>query len=116
MTHALADGNGPRHDGAMIADLYAGDFASQPLVFAHLWDLGGDTYNPDGIEVICNQDPSLRLRHYFSEDNARHIEDAMGLHTTCVIVFHTAQLDLGTSGSDHLIYLGSHTTLRLAPG
>lgn len=100
----------------MTADIYLGDFTSQPLVFAHLWDQAGDDYNADGVEVICNADPALRLRHYFSEADAQQIEDSLGLHTTCVIVFTTANLEIGADGTDHLRFVGSFPTLRLAPG
>ncbi|MGB1235979.1 MAG: hypothetical protein ACPG5U_09610 [Planktomarina sp.] len=100
----------------MTADIFLGDFTSQPLVFAHLWDHASDDYNADGIEVICNTDPTLRIRHYFSEPDARQIEDALGLHATCVIIFTTANLDFGSDGTDLLRYIGSFPTLRLAPG
>ncbi len=93
------------------AEIYGGMFPSQPLVFAHLWDAARGDYTADRIEVIANQDPTRRLRHWFAEADAQAIEDALGTFTTCVIVFAGAGLDLG-GGTDRLTHLGTFTPVR----
>lgn len=79
-----------RHAPVEIA-VFCGSFDSQPLVFAHLFDVfpGADL---DHVEVICRADPAKRLRHYLSEDRARRIEDWLGLADTCVLAFPEARL------------------------
>lgn len=69
--------------------VYAGDFVSQPLVFAHLGDAmpGLDL---DHVEVICGQDPRARLAHALGPETAAAVEDALGLATTCVLIFAEA--------------------------
>ncbi len=68
--------------------VYAGTFDSQPLVFAHLEDAmpGLDLGE---VEVIMG-DPRARLAHHFDTGLAEALEDALGLHTTCVLVFPEA--------------------------
>ena len=58
--------------------VYAGTFASQPLVFAHLADAvpGLDL---DRVEVICGTDPRARLAHALGPADAAAVEDALGL-------------------------------------
>lgn len=100
----------------MTADVFAGNFPSQPVAFAHLWDVAQSDFIADGVEVICNTDPAKRLRHYFSEADARKIEDGLGLRTTCIIVFATAGLDIPSTGTDRLAFVGNFPILRIAPG
>ena len=67
---------------------------------------------PDRVEVICNENPEPRLVHWFSQGDSAAIEDRLGLHTTCVIIFEHAQAELDTNGTDRLTYLGSFVALR----
>lgn len=67
----------------------AGSFESQPLVFAHLWDVSPDL-DLGEVDVICRVDPGLRLAHYFDPATCAQIEDALGLADTVVLVFEEA--------------------------
>ncbi|WP_025311875.1 hypothetical protein [Roseicyclus elongatus] len=44
--------------------VFAGDFASQPLAFAHLWDVAPDL-DLDHVEVIPRANAAKRLAPYF---------------------------------------------------
>jgi hypothetical protein len=69
--------------------VYAGTFESQPLVFAHLMDeIPG--LDVEHIEVIAGKDPGPRLAHAFDREVAEALEDALGLATTCVLIFPEA--------------------------
>ena len=102
-----------RHETTEITVL-CGSFDSQPLVFAHLLDAfpGADL---DHVDVICRQDPARRLRHYLAEDDARKIEDWLGLADTCVLVFPGASSD-PLHGTDKLTMLGQFPGQRPVPG
>lgn len=69
--------------------VFAGTFASQPLVFAHLLD-AFPALDLDHVEVICNVDPHDRLSHALPANDVAAIEDALGLHTTVVLIFAEA--------------------------
>ncbi|MEO1796389.1 MAG: hypothetical protein AAFR53_05175 [Pseudomonadota bacterium] len=69
--------------------LFAGTFESQPLAFAHLYDLDPDA-DLSEIEVICKAPPRPRLAHYFTPGQVDAIIDAMGLHTSLILVFPEA--------------------------
>ena len=96
--------------------VYAGTFASQPLVFAHLADAvpGLDL---DRVEVICGTDPRARLAHALAPAEAAAVEDALGLHTTCVLIFADA-LPPGTrlpEDTGRLVRIGSFDGVRHRP-
>ena len=97
------------------ADIYAGRFANQHQVFAHLRGAAGPAFIPDRVEVICNENPDPRLEHWFSHGDSASFEDRLGLNTTCVIIFERAQAELDTGGTDCLTYLGSFVALRHRP-
>jgi hypothetical protein len=69
--------------------VFIGALESQPLVFAHLMDAmpGLDL---EEVEVICGADPQPRLAHVFPPRIAEAVEDAMGLATTCVLIYADA--------------------------
>ena len=96
--------------------VYAGTFDSQPLVFAHLEDAmpGLDLGE---VEVIMG-DPRARLAHHFETELAQALEDALGLHTTCVLIFPEAVPEgrLLPDQSDRLTGLGVHRGVRHRPG
>jgi hypothetical protein len=75
------------HEETRIA-VYAGTFDTQPLVFAHLEDAmpGLDLTE---VDVIMG-DPRARLAHAFETSVAEALEDALGLATTCVLIFPEA--------------------------
>jgi hypothetical protein len=96
--------------------VYAGTFASQPLAFAHLADAvpGLDL---DRVEVICGVDPRARLAHVLAPDDVAAVEDALGLHTTVVLVFADAlppgeRLPVRTA---HLTWLATMQGARVRP-
>lgn len=96
--------------------VFIGAMESQPLVFAHLMDAmpGLDL---EEVEVICGADPAPRLAHVFPPETARAVEDAMGLMTTCVLIFAEA-LAPGTRLPDrtgHLVCLGTFAGHRHRP-
>lgn len=88
--------------------LFAGTFESQPLTFAHLYDLGA--LDLGEVEVICKADPTPRLAHYFAPDQVDTIIDAMGLHTTLVLAFPEAGR---LSASERLFPLGKFSGSRV---
>ena len=72
--------------------VFAGDFASLPLVFAHLLDAAdqsGLALDLDHVEVIQG-DPAKRLAHIFSSDDATRIAAAQGPRDTLVLIFPEA--------------------------
>jgi len=91
--------------------VYAGTFASQPLVFAHLWDAAPDL-DLDHVDVICRVDPAPRLRHYFAPDVVGQIGDALGLHTT-VVLFMSRAGDLAET--EALTRIGTFAGSRVVP-
>ncbi len=91
----------------------AGNFASQPLVFAHLWDEAPDL-DLGEVEVICRADPHPRLLHHFAEAQVRAIEDALGLADTCVLLFEEA--GKGPDATSRLWSLGVFPGHRHVPG
>ncbi|MBT4895888.1 hypothetical protein [uncultured Planktomarina sp.] len=105
----------PASSLGQTADIYAGRFANQQQVFAHLRGAAGPAFIPDRVEVICNENPEPRLEHWFSHGDSASIEDRLGLNTTCVIIFEHAQAELDTAGTDRLTYLGSFVALRHRP-
>ncbi|MEO1679798.1 MAG: hypothetical protein AAFU80_16775 [Pseudomonadota bacterium] len=95
--------------------VYAGTFDSQPLVFAHLLDVAPGL-DLDHVEVISG-DPRARLAHAFERPLAEALEDALGLATTCVLIFPEA-LPHGMrlpDATDMLTGLGTHPGLRHRP-
>ena len=105
----------PPSSTGQTADIYAGGFANQRQVSAHLRGAAGVAFIPERVEVICNENPEPRLEHWFSQGDSASIEDRLGLNTTCVIIFEHAQADLDTGGTDRLSYLGSFVALRHRP-
>ena len=95
--------------------VYAGTFESQPLVFAHLYDLAtalGVEVALDEIEVICKADPTARLSHYFDVETVADITAELGLHTTTILIFPEA-LAGDLEGSTRLTALGKYEGTRL---
>lgn len=96
--------------------VYAGTFESQPLVFAHLDDAmpGLDLGE---VEVIMG-DPRARLARHFGTELAEALEDALGLHTTCVLIFPEAIPEgrLLPDQTGRLTGLGVHRGVRHRPG
>lgn len=95
-----------------LVTIYKGQFDSQPLVFAHIWDVAGGKGDLDHIDVICQSDPAKRLRHVLTEADARKVEDALGLWTTCVLVYGEAGITLK---SGRLIEIGTFPAHRTRP-
>ena len=72
--------------------VFAGNFASQPLVFAHLLDAAdgnGAALDLDHVEVIQG-DPEKRLAHVLSEEDAAGIATAKWQFDTLVLIFPEA--------------------------
>ncbi|NSX53441.1 hypothetical protein [Parasulfitobacter algicola] len=97
--------------------VFCGDFASQPLVFAHLIDLmQNGNINLDYVEVICRMNPTPRLRHYFDETVVFQIEDKLGLSDTCVLLLPDALQSDDLKHSSKLIPLGTYIGHRHVAG
>lgn len=90
--------------------LFSGTFESQPLVFAHLVDTAPEL-DLDHVEVICRQDPTARLSHYLDAAQVTDVIEAMGLHTTIVLVFAQAG---SFAGSERLAPMTTLTGSRVA--
>ena len=94
---------------AMI-EVLSGSFESQIAVFAHVMDLTEKhawTLDFDRVEVICKEDPTARLSHYFAPDTVHTITDMLGLDTTVVLVLPGA-LSTPFGESDLLRARGLH--------
>jgi len=87
--------------------VFAGQFESQPLVFAHLLDAFGSNLNVEHIDVVCRRDPTAPLRHVLTETDAQAVEDALGLQDTCVLIFEAAITPLPEYGTDKLLHLAT---------
>ncbi|MEM6728519.1 MAG: hypothetical protein AAF618_08465 [Pseudomonadota bacterium] len=89
--------------------LFAGTFESQPLAFAHLYDIG-PSLDLGEIEVICKEDPARRLSHYFAKEQVELIVDTLGLHTSVILAFPEA----GPVPASSLLFpLGRFTGTRI---
>ncbi|MEL7300953.1 MAG: hypothetical protein AAFM92_11270 [Pseudomonadota bacterium] len=89
--------------------LFAGTFESQPVAFAHLYDIGPEL-DLGEVEVICKEEPAARLSHYFAPEQVELIVDTLGLHTTVVLAFPEAG---PVPASPHLFPLGRFTGTRI---
>ncbi len=92
---------------------FAGRFASQPLVFAHLLD-EAPALELEHVEVCQGTGLRARLGGYFDEARVTGVLVALGADDTCVLVLP----DAGSfAGSARLRPLGafSGTVLRAAP-
>ncbi|MEM6479734.1 MAG: hypothetical protein AAF841_09135 [Pseudomonadota bacterium] len=69
--------------------VFAGTFESQPLAFAHLYDLSPEL-DLSELEVICKADPCPRLGHYFAPEQVDLIIDTIGIETTVILAFPKA--------------------------
>lgn len=94
-------------------EVLGGSFASQPLVFAHLLDARPEL-DLDHVEVICGTDPRPRLGHYLAPDHVDAVEEALGLHDTCVLVLPGAGGPVGTTSK--LRPVGRWAGTRAVPG
>ncbi|MEM9437519.1 MAG: hypothetical protein AAGA15_10795 [Pseudomonadota bacterium] len=98
-------------------DIFAGTFESQPLAFAHLYDLAKALdveIALDAVEVICKADPVKRLTHYFDAPRVNAIIDEMGLNTSLILIFPEAMTG-ALEGSTLLIPLGRFDGTRPRP-
>ena len=96
--------------------VFAGQFDSQPLVFAHLIDAFGPDIEMEHIDVICRRDPAAPLRHVLTEVDAQAVEDALGLHDTCVLIFEAALKPLPDQGTHKLLHLATFNGHRPLAG
>lgn len=95
-------------------DVWAGTFDSQPLAYAHLFDLAtcsGREVALEAVDVICKADPTARLKHYFTGETVDSITDGLGLNTTVLLVFPEA-IAGGIPPSPFLTHLGSFAGTR----
>ncbi len=73
--------------------VYAGNFASQPLAYAHVLDAAeaaGLPLDLDHVEMICGGDPGKRLAHVFDAGNTARIRDMRRGEDTLVLIFPEA--------------------------
>jgi len=92
--------------------VYGGSFASQPMVFAHLWE-AAPALDPGEVEVICQTDPVARLAHHFDTDTAGQIDAALGMADTCVLIF--AEAGAPPPSDDKLSLIGCFSGHRHRP-
>lgn len=107
-----------RHQIPAEITVFAGDFASQPLAFAHLLD-AAPMMDLDHVEVIQTTDPTARLAVYFSPTTAAAITAAKGARDTLILVLPAAfeGLECPLPPTAHLAPLGRFrgTITRLSP-
>jgi hypothetical protein len=98
-----------RHDLPADITVFAGEFDSQPLVFAHLLDEAPDLLL-EHVEVIRDADPTRRLAVYFDPRTIAAIKTAAHPYTTLLLILPAAfdTLICPLVGSEHLIPLGVH--------
>jgi hypothetical protein len=97
-----------RRDLPADIDVFAGDFASQPLAFAHLLD-AAPTLDLTHVEVIRETPPDARLGTYFDGRTITAIRAEAGNRDTLILVLPAAwegqTCPLGPTG--HLTALGA---------
>ncbi|RMA44007.1 hypothetical protein [Rhodophyticola porphyridii] len=97
---------------------FAGDFASQPLAFAHLLDVA-PAIDLDHVEVIPATAPIARLTPYFGADTAQVIRAAATGRNTLLLILPAAYpgLDCPFGATDLLSLIGTFrgTITRMIP-
>lgn len=98
-----------RRDLPADITVFAGDFESQPLVFAHLLDEAPDL-QLEHVEVIQGAAPLRRLQARFSAETAQALIQAAAPYETLVLVLPAAHVGLicPLTASEHLVPLGVH--------
>jgi len=98
-----------RRDLPADITVFAGDFESQPLVFAHLLDLSPEL-DLGHVEVVQGPRPLPRLAARFGDDGAQRLLEAAAPYDTLVLILPAAfdGLICPVSGSEHLSPLGVH--------
>lgn len=93
-----------RHDLPADITVLAGDFASQPLVFAHLLDVAPDM-DLSHVEVI-QSGHAVRLRSHFDDTIAARLADG---GQTLVLILPAAHpgLECPVAQTEHLRRVGS---------
>jgi hypothetical protein len=88
--------------------VFAGDFASQPLAFAHLLDAAPDL-DLTHVEVIRDA-PDTRLAAYFEPRTVAAIRSAAGPRGTIVLILPAAHdtPDCPLGSTDRLTALGTY--------
>ncbi len=89
--------------------VFAGDFASQPLAFAHLLD-AAPTLDLTHVEVIQEPDPAPRLSPYFEPATIHALRAARGERDTLILILPAAYdaPDCPLTDTAHLVELGVH--------
>jgi hypothetical protein len=89
--------------------VFAGDFASQPLAFAHLLD-AAPMLDLTHVEVIGGTDPTPRLGTYFEPEAIRAIRQAAGARDTLILVLPAAHAsaECPLGATERLAALGTH--------
>jgi hypothetical protein len=107
-----------RHNLPADITVFAGDFASQPLAFAHLLD-AAPGLDLTHVEVIQDADPSKRLGQYFESATVATILNTAAARDTLILILPAAHdssaCPLGPTTL--LTPLGSHrgTIARMIP-
>jgi hypothetical protein len=98
-----------RRDLPADITVFAGDFASQPLAFAHLLDLAPDL-GLGHVEVVQGPKPLPRLAARFPEQTAARLLSDAAPYGTLILILPAAfdGLACPVVGSEHLIPLGVH--------
>lgn len=107
-----------RRDLPADITVFAGDFASQPLAFAHVLDAAPEL-DLTHVDVIRDADPTRRLGLYFETSTVAAIRDTAAMRDTIVLVLPAAHdgptCPLGPT--EHLTPLGTYrgTVPRMVP-
>lgn len=96
--------------------VFAGRFASQPLVFAHLLDAcdrAGLALDLDHVEVIQGP-PDKRLAHVLSAGDAEAVKAARAAEETLVLIFAEALVPGARhfAGTAMLRLIGTYSPIR----
>ncbi|GEM_PF-624782 len=78
-----------RHTLPVEIAVFAGDFASQPLAFAHLMD-AAPALDLTHVEVIQSRDPVTRLSQYFPAPVVGALIAASTGHNTLILILPAA--------------------------
>jgi hypothetical protein len=78
-----------RHNLPVEIAVFAGDFASQQLAFAHLMD-AAPTLDLAHVDVIQRRDPTTRLAQYFPDPVVRALMAVSTGHDTLVLILPAA--------------------------
>lgn len=88
---------------SVTLSVFGGDFASQPLAFAHMLDTCPEI-DLDAVDVLQGDIPK-RLKGYFNAAERAQVERGLGARDTCIVVAPGAGR-VPEADTAHLTWLG----------